>query len=47
MINFMNSKERCVQCGEKIKTGAAEKRTKEGSKVCSDPCKDIWDEDAK
>lgn len=41
----MNTKERCLQCGEKINKETIEIKTKEGNKVCPNWCKDNWNHD--
>ena len=41
----MNTKERCLQCGGKLKTEVI--KTKDGNKVCSNWCRDNWDTDTK
>lgn len=47
MTKFMNTKERCSQCGDKLKENAAPVKTKDGYKVCSNWCRDNWDQDLK
>lgn len=38
MVEFMKTKERCLQCGEKLKED-----TKSKSRFCSNNCKEKWD----
>jgi hypothetical protein len=46
MTKFMNTKERCLQCGIKLEKREVIK-TNEGYKVCSNWCKDNWNLDTK
>jgi len=43
MIKFMNTKNRCLDCGEKLRENIIKNKNEE--KFCSNWCKDNWEID--